>query len=181
MYLKSALVLVLSASIQWLGELTPVCAAETSEEVIEALRATELPNGSTDELSDKELSEVALLSKTVEAKRQIYARALELYIERIGAGKDVDQALIDYERAEISLAAEWKATRKVLAVIKKQDHLAHEWKHHRSLHLPERHRVEHHSHSSDRSGAQNADHHSYNDALDSNKSQVGTGAREVFY
>ncbi|MBS1955780.1 MAG: hypothetical protein JST89_16470 [Cyanobacteria bacterium SZAS-4] len=155
MYLKSALILALCASVPLLGAPQPVNASETRDEVIQALRATELQNGPTDDLSDKALSEVALLSKTVEAKRDVYARALELYIERIGAGKDVDQALIDYERAEISLAAEWKATRKVLEVIKKQDHLAHEWKHHRTLHLPERHTVEHHhTQPGDRGSAQ---------------------------
>lgn len=179
MYLKSAVVLALCASVSLLG-VAQVSASETKDEVIQALRATELPNGPTDALSDKALSEVALLSKTVEAKRDIYARALELYIERIGAGKDVDQALIDYERAEIKLAAEWKATRKVLEVIRKQDHLAHEWKHHRTLHLPERHTVDHLNHPGDHSSAQNADHHSYNNSTDS-KSQARTGAGEIFY
>jgi len=137
MFRKLATVLVLCAVTCVIGP-QAATASETREEVIQALRDTELQNGSTEGLSDKALSEVALLSKTVEAKRDIYARALELYMERIGAGKDVDQALIDYERAEISLAAEWKATRKVLEVIKKQDRLAHEWKHHRTIH-PERH------------------------------------------
>lgn len=180
MYLKSALALALCASIQSFAALAPVAASETREDVIEALRATELQSGSTDDLSDKALSEVALLAKTVEAKRDVYARALELYMERIGAGKDVDQALIDYERAEIRLAAEWKATRKVLEVIKKQDHLAHEWKHHRTLHLPERHTVKHH-HANDHSSARNADHHSYNNSADLNSPQAHTGAGEVFY
>ncbi|MBI2809899.1 MAG: hypothetical protein HYX67_03590 [Candidatus Melainabacteria bacterium] len=181
MYRKLAPLLVLCLSLQVLGTLSPATASETREDVIEALRATELQNGPTDGLSDKALSEVALLSKTVEAKRDIYARALELYIERIGAGKDVDQALIDYERAEISLAAEWKATRKVLEVIKKQDHLAHEWKHHRTLH-PDRHTVDHHSgHPSDRNAAQNADHHSYNNSANANKPQANGGAGDIFY
>ncbi|HEY9732211.1 MAG TPA: hypothetical protein V6C89_09870 [Drouetiella sp.] len=140
------------------GAFTPVFSAETREEVLQALRATELPNGPMDELKDEELAEVALKAKTVEAKRDVYARALELYMERIGAGKDVDQALIDYERAEIALAAEWKATRKVLEVIKKQDKLAHEWKHHRTLH-PELHTAEHVDH-----------HHGVPHALEHNSS-----------
>jgi hypothetical protein len=121
----------------------PALATETKDEVVEILRRTELPSGSTDDLSDHALSKVALLSKTVEAKRDLYARALELFIERIGAGKDVDQARIEYEKAEISLAAEWKETRKVFAVLNKQSKLAHEWKKHRSLHPPEHHPVEH--------------------------------------
>ena len=171
MYQKLVPLLVLCATLH-LGAVSPSVATETREDVIEALRATELQNGSTDDLSDKELSKVALLSKTVEAKRDTYARALELYIERIGAGKDVDQALIDYERAEISLAAEWKATRKVLEVIKKQDHLAHVWKHHRTLH-PERRTVEHHTgHSSDHSNVQKADHHSYDNSAHATKPQA---------
>lgn len=148
------------------GTFAPAMASDTREDVIDALRATELPAGPMDELNDKELSEVALKSKTVEAKRDTYARALELYIERIGAGKDVDQALIDYERAEIALAAEWKATRKVLEIIKRQDRLAHEWKHHRTLH-PDLRNTEHASHhhqghTTDHNAVENADHHSYN-------------------
>ncbi len=179
MYLKSAVVLAFCASIPLFGA-PEVSASETRDDVIQALRATELPNGPTDDLSDKALSEVALLSKTVEAKRNIYARALELYIERIGAGKDVDQALIDYERAEIRLAAEWKETRKVLEVIRKQDRLAHQWKHHRTLHVPERRTADHRNNPGNRNGAQNADHHSYNNPTDS-RSQIRTSAGEVFY
>lgn len=147
--------------------LSPAWSSETREEVIEALRATELPSGSMDDLSDEKLSEVALKSKTVEAKRNTYARALELYMERIGAGKDVDQALIDYERAEIALAAEWKTTRKVLEVIKKQDKLAHEWKRYRTLH-PELQSANHHFHgrpgnhdsnkNADQNSVKNTDH-----------------------
>lgn len=156
----TSILLLLTCSIFVSATFGPGCRAETREDVIEALRATELPNGPMDELSDRELSEVALKSKTVEAKRDTYARALELYMERIGAGKDVDQALIDYERAEIALAAEWKATRKVLEVIKKQDKLAHEWKHYRTLH-PELHATEHHhAHPANHNTLKNADHHS---------------------
>lgn len=143
MHIKLAPVLALCVCTSLArGALAPAFSAEIREEVLQALRATELPNGPMDELKDEDLAEVALKEKTVEAKRDVYARALELYMERIGAGKDVDQALIDYERAEIALAAEWKATRKVLEVIKKQDKLAHDWKHHRTLH-PELHTAEH--------------------------------------
>ncbi|MFN8551339.1 MAG: hypothetical protein U0103_07620 [Candidatus Obscuribacterales bacterium] len=177
--------------------LPPAWSSDTREEVIEALRATELPSGPTDDLTDEKLSEVALKSKTVEAKRDTYARALELYMERIGAGKDVDQALIDYERAEIALAAEWKTTRKVLEVIKKQDKLAHEWKHYRTLH-PE-HSVNHHhnGHSGDQNSTQNADHnsvkntehesvknadhHSYNTTDHQEKPQAHSGSGDIFF
>lgn len=173
--------------------LSPVWGTETREEVIEALRATELPSGPMDDLSDEKLSEVALKSKTVEAKRDTYARALELYMERIGAGKDVDQALIDYERAEIALAAEWKTTRKVLEVIKKQDKLAHQWKHYRTLH-PELHTLEHrhNGHSSEPDAVKNADHnsvkniknadhHSYNLQEQQNKPQARSGSGDLFF
>ncbi|CAN5149406.1 hypothetical protein BH10CYA1_BH10CYA1_60150 [soil metagenome] len=173
MYRKVAPIIVLCAAFQVLGVLPPAPASEKRDYFIQALQATELQNGSTDKLSDRALSEVTLLSKTVEAKRNIYARALELYIERIGAGKDVDQALIDYERAEISLAAEWQSTRKVLAVIKKQDHLAHEWKHHRTLHPDRQSRP---GHPSDHSNARNADHHSYDNSADADKPRANSGA-----
>jgi len=172
--------------------LPPAWSSETREEVIEALRATELPSGSMDDLSDEKLNEVALKSKTVEAKRDTYARALELYMERIGAGKDVDQALIDYERAEIALAAEWKTTRKVLEVIKKQDKLAREWKHYRTIH-PELYTAEHrhNQHSGNQNSAKNADrnsgknvknadHHSYNTKDHQEQPQANAGSGDIF-
>jgi hypothetical protein len=144
MFFRTAPFIALSVVILSLGTCPKAPAAELREEVLETLRSTELPTADTAGLTDRQLSEVALLAKTVEAKRDNYARALELFLERIGAGKDVDQALIEYERAEISLAAEMKATRKVLEIIKKQDHLAHEWKKHRTLHPEHIHTVERH-------------------------------------
>ncbi|HEY9679328.1 MAG TPA: hypothetical protein V6C76_15075 [Drouetiella sp.] len=166
-------------------------ATDSKEEIVEALKGTELPSGSMDGLDDKALSEVALLTKTLEAKRDSYARALELYIERIGAGKDVDSALIEYERAEISLGAEWKNTRKVLDIIKKQEHLAHEWKRHRSLH-PQHAMIEHHpSHpnegqqSSEHNGSnpviQPQEHHSMNPIAQPSKTQADAAPVEPLY
>ncbi len=141
-YTQAISLIALCSALCIVGGSLPAVATETKDEVVEILRSTELPSESMDGLSDRELSEIALLSKTVEAKRDLYARALELYIERIGAGKDVDQARIEYEKAEISLAAAWKETRKVFAVLNKQSKLAHEWKKHRSLHPPGHHPAE---------------------------------------
>jgi len=102
--------------------------AEEGDDIAELIRRTELKAPSKIRLSDKKLKEVALLSLDVEAKRQKYARTLDLYLERIGADKDCDQARIDYEKAQVALASKWNRTREVLNIIRKQEKLAQDWK-----------------------------------------------------
>lgn len=184
MMLKAAPILAIVLCLSTFGGERPLVASDivdTREEVIEALRRTELRVGSMDDLSDSELSKVALRAKEVEAKRDIYARALQLYMERIGAGKDVDQALIDYEQAEISLAAELKNTRKVLAVINLQDHLAHQWKQRRTLKIERQTAENAVGHGRTAHAVRTADHQSMNYTLDAPDTSQKSSQGEVYF
>jgi len=69
-----------------------------------------------------------LLEREVESARENYARALYLFAEKIGAGKDVHHSRIEYEKAEIALAVKLKRTRDGLAAIKKQEAIVQEWR-----------------------------------------------------
>lgn len=102
--------------------------AEECDDIAEILRKSELQSSSTSRLSDHKLEQLALLSKEVESKREKYARSLGLYLEKIGADKDVDQNRIDYEKAQIKLGDFWHRTKETLSILKKQEHLAQDWK-----------------------------------------------------
>lgn len=102
--------------------------AEECDDIAEILRKSEMQASSSSKLSDHKLEQLALLSKEVESKREKYARSLGLYLEKIGADKDVDQNRIDYEKAQIKLGDFWHRTKETLSILKKQEHLAQNWK-----------------------------------------------------
>lgn len=102
--------------------------ADECDDIAEILRKSELAAPSNAKLSDHKLEQVALLSKDVESKREKYARSLGLFLEKIGADKDVDQNRIDYEKAQIKLGDFWHKTRDTLEILKKQEHLTQGWK-----------------------------------------------------
>ncbi len=102
--------------------------AEECDDIAEILRKSELHSSSSSKLSDHKLEQLALLSKEVESKREKYARSLGLYLEKIGADKDVDQNRIDYEKAQIKLGDFWHRTKETLSILKKQEQLARNWK-----------------------------------------------------
>ncbi|MBP7862408.1 hypothetical protein KA183_12055 [bacterium] len=92
--------------------------ADECDDIAEILRKSELAAPSNAKLPDHKLEEVALLSKDVESKREKYARSLGLFLEKIGADKDVDQNRIDYEKAQIKLGDFWHKTRDTLEIQK---------------------------------------------------------------
>lgn len=102
--------------------------AEETDSVDESLRKTELKvNRSTKDFSNAKLQKIALLAKNVEMTRNKYARALALYIDKIGSDKEVDASRISYEEAQIKLAGEWGLTRQALECIKGQEKIAMKW------------------------------------------------------
>lgn len=109
--------------------LSPIqCQAEECDNIAEILRKSELQHSLPAKLSNQALQKIALFAKEVEAKRNNYARALDLYLDHIGADKAVDQARIDYEKAQINLAAYWNSMKQVLPILKNQEKLVQAWK-----------------------------------------------------
>ncbi|MBY0358240.1 MAG: hypothetical protein K2W82_09590 [Candidatus Obscuribacterales bacterium] len=104
------------------------CFAEECDNIAEILRKSEFQHSMPAKLSNQALQKIALLAKEVEAKRNNYARALDLYLGHIGADKAVDQARIDYEKAQINLAAYWNSTKQVLPILRQQEKSAQAWK-----------------------------------------------------
>lgn len=101
---------------------------QETDSVDESLRKTELKvNRSTAHFSNARLEKIALLAKNVEMARNKYARALALYIDKIGSDKEVDSSRISYEEAQIKLAGEWGMTRQALECIKGQEKIAMKW------------------------------------------------------
>lgn len=121
---KAAVAVAIALFVPW-----SAARGEECDTVDERLRQSELKvNTPTNKLSAKKLEKIALLSKDVESRRTKYARFITMYLEKIGSDKDVDQSRIDYEKAQIALAAEWNLVRSVLPVIKKQEKIVIDWK-----------------------------------------------------
>lgn len=99
-----------------------------ADDIAEIIRETEIKGPSIKNLSEKKVKAIAMCSLEVEAKREKYARALDMFLEGVGADKDVDSAKVEYEKAQVNLASQWNKAHEVLPILKKQEVLAQKWK-----------------------------------------------------
>lgn len=98
-----------------------------ADDIAEIMRDMEIKAPPIKRLSDKKTKAIALCSLDVKSKREKYARTLDMFLEGVGADKDVDTAKVEYEKAQVNLASQWNKSQEVLRIIRKQDTLAQKW------------------------------------------------------
>lgn len=98
-----------------------------ADDIAEIMRDMEIKAPPIKRLSEKKTKAIALCSLDVKSKREKYARTLDMFLEGVGADKDVDTAKVEYEKAQVNLASQWNKSQEVLKILRKQDILAQQW------------------------------------------------------
>ncbi len=98
-----------------------------ADDIAEIMRDMEIKAPSIKRLSEKKTKAIALCALDVKSKREKYARTLDMFLEGVGADKDVDTAKVEYEKAQVNLASQWNKSQEVLQILRKQDVLAQRW------------------------------------------------------